>query len=337
MKQATSSVYLSDLSSKDRTWDKRRSESDGIKALYVSTEYHDYATRIANCSLTLDFAFQFDDNGLGKLKLQAAWLCRCRQCAVCQGRRALKWTAKTIKIMPKVLEAHPKSRFIMLTLTVENCPLTELRSQLTQMHHAWTKLVKRKDWKVQGWIRATEVTRSKKDDTAHPHYHCLLMVKPTYFAGANYISQERWRELWRESLKASYDPWVNVRSVKARKGTSDGLEDDPVIAAVVETVKYTVKPSDILRGDNCQLPGQRVRVTDQEWLIELTRQMHKTRAIATGGILKDYLKVLEDERDSEWDDLVHINEDGEYAHDSESPRVRFNWEGQQKRYAMGSE
>ncbi len=333
MEQTTNSVYLSDLSAKDRTWDKRRGESDGIKSLYQGTEYHEYAARIGNCSLTLDFAFQFDDNGVARLKLQAAWLCRCRQCAVCQGRRALKWTAKTIKIMPKVLEAHPKARFIMLTLTVENCPLTELRSTLTQMHHAWTKLIKRKEWKVEGWLRATEVTRSKRDDTAHPHYHCLLMVHEGYFK-RGYISQERWRELWQDALKVSYDPWVDVRSVREKKGKVEGIENDPVIAAVVETVKYTVKPSDILRGDNCQQPGERVRMTDQEWLIELTRQMHKTRAIATGGILKDYLKVLEDERANEKDDLIHINEDGEYERDAESPRVRFGWGSQEKRYAM---
>jgi hypothetical protein len=238
------------------------------------------------------------------------------------------WTAKTIKIMPKVLETHPKSRFIFLTLTVRSHPLNELRSTLTQMHEAWRRLLKRKEWKVQGWVRTTEVTRTQ-DDKARPHYHCLLMVKPSYFTGEYYVTQERWVELWRDCLKISYDPVVDVRAVRPKKG-KEGQPGGEVMSALVETIKYTVKPSDILRGDNCQQPGQRVRISDQDWLIELTTQLHKTRAIATGGILKDYLKVLDDEPE----DLIHVDEHGETQADEESPRVTFGWRETAKRYAM---
>jgi hypothetical protein len=240
------------------------------------------------------------------------------------------WTAKTIKIMPKVLEDYPKSRFIMLTLTVRNCELSKLRSKLSQMHRAWTKLVKRKEWNVQGWVRTTEVTRGQ-DDTAHPHYHCLLMVSPGYF-GNNYISQQRWVELWRDCLKATYDPIVDVRAVRPKRGKEGQLGED-FISALVETVKYTVKPSDILRGDNCQQTLQRIRMTDESWLTELITQLHKTRAIATGGILKDYLRVLEDESL----DLIHVDENGETQADEESPRVAFGWRESAKRYSVNSQ
>jgi plasmid rolling circle replication initiator protein Rep len=325
-------VYLSDLSPKDKVWDKRRAASDGFKALYENTYYHCYAIRIAECSCYLEFAFAADDNGVCSLKLQTARFCRVRLCPVCQGRRALMWAAKTIKIMPKVLEANPKARFIMLTLTARNCPLPELKTTLSDMHKAWTKLVRRKDWKVEGWIRTTEVTRGN-DDTAHPHYHCLLMVKPSYFTGDNYISQQRWVELWQDCLKVSYQPIVDVRAVHPKRGALEGQEGNSVIAALVEVIKYTVKPSDVLKGDNCQIPGQRVRVTDQDWLLQLTKQLHKTRAIATGGILKDYLKVLEDEPE----DLIHADENGEVQSDTESPRVGFDWNGKSKRYHMHPE
>ncbi len=323
-------VYLSDLSPKDKPWDKRRGEVDGFKALFENTVHHCYAIRLANCSCQLVFAFAVDENGVCNLKLQTARFCRVRLCPVCQGRRALMWTAKTIKIMPKVLEAYPKSRFIMLTLTVRNCPLPEIRATLTQMHTAWRKLIQRKDWKVQGWVRTTEVTRGK-DDTAHPHYHCLLMVPSSYFGG-NYISQERWGEMWQECLKVEYTPIVDVRSVRPKKG-SKGIETDPVMSALIETVKYTVKPSDVLRGDNHQKLGQQVTISDQDWLIGLTEQLHKTRAIATGGILKDFLKVLENEPE----DLIHVDENGEVQTDSESPRVAFDWNGENKRYHMKPE
>lgn len=325
-------VYLSDLSPRDKVWDKRRAASDGFKALYEKTVYHYYAVRIANCSCYLEFAFATDDNGVCSLKLQNAKFCRVRLCPVCQGRRALMWTAKTIKIIPKVMEANPKVRFIMLTLTARNCPLPELKTTLSDMHKAWRKLIQRKGLRfVQGWIRTTEVTRGK-DDTAHPHFHCLLMVSPGYF-GNDYISQERWVELWQECLKVSYQPIVDIRAVHAKRGASHGQEGDAIIAAIVELIKYTVKPSDVLRGDNCQIPGQRVKVTDQDWLLQLTEQLHKTRAIATGGILKDCLRVLENEPE----DLIHVDENGEIQADSQSPRVGFDWNSRNKRYHMKPE
>ncbi len=323
-------VYLSDLSPRDKPWDKRRGEADRFKALFEGTIHDCYAIRLANCSCELVFAFAVDENGTCSLKLQTAKFCRVRLCPVCQRQRARMWTAKTIKIMPKVLEAYPKSRFLMLGLTFPNCELTDLRATLFEMHKAWRKLIQRKDWKVQGWVRTTEVTRGQ-DDTAHPHYHCLLMVPPSYFS-TNYVSQARWTELWRECLKVSYDPIVDIRSVRPKKG-SEGIETDLVISALVETIKYSVKPSNVLKGNNCQKLGQKVRATDQDWLVELTTQLHKTRALATGGVLKDYLKVLENEPE----DLIHADELGEVEADSESPRIDFNWSSKVSRYHMKPE
>lgn len=241
------------------------------------------------------------------------------------------WTAKTIKIMPSILQAYPKSRFIMLTLTVRNCELTDLRSQLTEMHKAWRKLIQRKDWNVQGWIRTTEVTRGT-DDTAHPHYHCLLMVKSSYFSGDYYISQERWSELWQKSLNVNYRPIVDVRIVRPKKDAIDQIGEG-ILAALVETIKYTVKPSDVLRGDKRQQLEQSINISDQDWLVKLTNQLHKTKAIVTGGILKEYFKVLEDEPE----DLIHVDEYGEIQADEDSPRIPFDWSSKIKRYQHKSE
>jgi hypothetical protein len=74
-------------------------------------------------------------------------------------------------------------------------------------------------------------------------------------------------------------------------------------------------------------------MTDESWLTELITQLHKTRAIATGGILKDYLRVLEDESL----DLIHVDENGETQADEESPRVAFGWRESAKRYSVNSQ
>ena len=48
---------------------------------------------------------------------------------------------------------------------------------------------------------------------AHPHYHALLLVKPSYFT-KNYIKQSEWVEMWQKALRADYAPSVNVKTVK---------------------------------------------------------------------------------------------------------------------------
>ena len=49
---------------------------------------------------------------------------------------------------------------------------------------------------------------------AHPHFHALLLVKPSYFT-INYIKQGDWVEMWAKALRADYLPSVNVKAVKA--------------------------------------------------------------------------------------------------------------------------
>ena len=48
---------------------------------------------------------------------------------------------------------------------------------------------------------------------AHPHFHALLLVKPSYFT-INYIKQGDWVEMWAKALRADYLPSVNVKAVK---------------------------------------------------------------------------------------------------------------------------
>jgi hypothetical protein len=236
--------------------------------------------------------------------------------------------------MPKVLADTPKARFIMLTLTVPNCELKDLRLQLTEMNKAWNKLIKRKELKLWGWIKTTEISRSATDQ-AHPHYHALLMVPPGYFTGANYITQQRWTELWSQCFKSTQPLQVNVQAVKSKKGASNQSESEQVISATVEVIKYAVKPSDsLLNDDELQKPGKRVRMPNQDWLLGLTSQLHKTRLIATGGALKEYFKELEDERQDAKEDLVHILKETLTEPDADEPDQVFNWEPEIKRYAL---
>jgi plasmid rolling circle replication initiator protein Rep len=243
------------------------------------------------CSLLLDFR-QVPSDDVLKLKLSAAHFCRVRWCPVCQWRRSLMWKAKAAKILPLVLAAYPKHRWLFVTLTVKNCQIQDLRSTICHLNKSYKRLSELNAFPADGWLKALEVTRSK-DGTAHPHLHILMMVKPSYF-GVGYLSIEKWVSLWRNSLRVDYDPVTHVKAIK-------GSVTSPTMLS--EVIKYQVKESDL--------------IADRDWFIELTKQLHKTRAISSGGILKEYLKELENEPD----DL--IGDDGEG--DDTLAHLYFGW------------
>lgn len=298
---------LTDYSPRDKPWDTHRSQADTVQYVYAGTEYDALAGRINDCSGFLGFGW-VDDRGTGesRLKLREARFCRVRHCPVCQWRRSLMWQARFYDSLPAILESSPSARWVFLTLTVRNVPISDLRESITGMNKAWQRLIKRSEFagNVLGWIRTTEVTRGK-DDSAHPHFHCLMMVRPSYFNGKNYITQARWTELWQETARLNYVPVVDVRAVKPKgKNRLATLQ-----GAVSETLKYAVKPSDMA----------------DEWLLELTRQVHKLRFIASGGALKNALR----EGDETNDDLL-LKDSPELPED-DKPSLYFDWDSQHYR------
>lgn len=297
-------LALSEISPKDKPWDKHRAFTDKVESFYAGSEFQGYATRIHYCSELLEFGLVPDDGDSLKLKLRAARFCRLRHCPVCQWRRSLMWKAKAYKVLPKVVEAFPTHRWLFLTLTQKNIPITELRQTLQQMNRGFQRLSQLKAWPADGWLRSTEVTKGR-DGGAHPHFHCLLLVPRSYF-GKKYIKQSQWVEMWRKSMRLDYNPILDVQAVK---------EGDKPMELVPELLKYCTKESDL--------------ADDREWLLELTRQMHKLRGVATGGVLKEYLRELEEEPE----DLIGESELPE-AQDSES--LSFGWKRKEKRYRVVS-
>jgi plasmid rolling circle replication initiator protein Rep len=304
LSNGTNAPALTDLSEKDKPWDKHRGNADKVANHYRGSEFRQYATRIDFCSQLLDFRLVPDvDQGELKLKLSSARFCRVRTCPVCQWRRSLMWKAKAYKVLPKIVKDFPTHRWLFVTLTVKNCQITELKETLTWMNKSWQRLTQLKAWPAEGWLRSTEVTRGK-DGSAHPHFHTLILVKPGYF-GKNYVKQAEWVEMWRRSLRIDYNPILDVQAVK--KGQQP-------MQLVPELLKYCVKESDL--------------VVDREWFIELTRQLHKMKAVVVGGVLRQYLRELENEPE----DLIGKDEEGEG--DLDEGHLYFGWKRRDKKYKL---
>ena len=305
--------YLSRISPKHKPWDTHRAEADEVEEVYAGSHFsrhRRYADRVGHCSQVIGFA---RDPPTGKkapkLKLKTAWFCRVRHCPVCQWRRSMMWQARVYRALPRLIRDYPDIRFLFITLTIRNCPVNELRSILGLMGKAWVRLIMLKCWPAIGFVRAVEITRSK-DGTAHPHYHCLLMVKPEYF-GNGYLKQREWAELWQRCLRINYRPVVDVRVVRPDTWRK---RDDPLAGniwgALVEILKYSVKPEDM--------------VTDHEWFLTLVDQVWKTRAVAIGGVLKKYIREREREN--------LFREPGEEPPDDEAQRLYFRWTQPVRKY-----
>lgn len=298
--------FLSDVSPKDKPWDVHKGQSDEVSCLYFGAGCERYAERIFACGASLVFGRTVDE----KLVLVGAHFCRVRYCPNCQWRRSLMWRARFHKALPSILEQYPAARWVFLTLTVRNCETDDLRNTLREMNSAWQRLIQLSAWPALGFVRATEITKGT-GGLAHPHFHCLLMVKSTYFSH-NYINQEKWTQMWQRCLRVSYTPRVDVRVVRDRKtGTTD---KSALSRAILETLKYTCKPDDYK--------------DDDVFLTAITEQTYKLRFIATGGVLKDCLGDIEPKSD---EDLIKVDESSEAPRAEGKPLV-FGWDRPVKRY-----
>lgn len=298
-------VGLTDVSPKDKPWDIHRLAAALISNSYLQSGFERYSERIKQCSTLLEFALVANDKELF-YKLKMAHFCRHRHCTVCQWRRTLKWTAKFLQTMPKIQKDYPTHRYLLLTLTVKNCAIEDLRYTLDTMNQAWRRLIKLKAFPSEGFIKSVEVTKAK-DNLAHPHFHILLMVPSGYFGkSGGYLSHNKWLELWRKSLRIEYSPVVDIKAIKPKDGSN-------LVGALKEVLKYSIKPEDLIE--------------DVDWLAELTRQLHKTRAISLGGIFKKY--ISEDEPE----DLLNINETSEGEPVTDDIYL-FDWKQDIKRYIL---
>jgi plasmid rolling circle replication initiator protein Rep len=225
--------------------------------------------------------------------------------------------------IPKILEQYPTACFAMLTLTVKNCPITELRQTILAMSKGWKRLTERKDWPALGWVRGVEVTAGQ-DYTAHPHCHALLMLPSGYFGGKAYVPTKEWVQRWRQAMRLDYDPVCDIRAIKVKAGIHEAAKgtDARLLAisrAVSEVAKYATKTEDLM---GC----------DPDWLREYVEQVNALKFLTSGsGALKGVLKDVR-KKSGEDEDLVHV--DGEEPVEGEVElQLSYDWRRKLKRYA----
>ena len=294
---------------KERDWRGRKILSLKLADIFKELQYKKtFVERVISCGDTL----QFIQNQDGNLKLYQAYFCKNKLCPMCNWRRSMKYSYQTSRIVDEAIKQSPKGRFLFLTLTVKNVEGQALNSTISQLTKSFDRLFKRA--KVQrnllGYLRSVEVTHNENDKTYHPHIHVLMMMRPSYFKGENYISQKEWGNLWSQSLKVSYKPMIDIRTVKE---TGKGLR-----GAVLETAKYPTKP---IKFD----------VENKQVVDDLYNGLYRKRQLGYGGLFKTIKKQLQLD-DVESGDLVHTSDDKENI--SKGTEIVAIWNASKQNYYL---
>jgi plasmid rolling circle replication initiator protein Rep len=279
------------------------------------------------CSRVLEFREDKTALGGSEFKFERSQFCRVRTCPVCQWRKSLRWVARFHERLPRIMEDYPTNRFLLLTLTVKNVPVSSLREAFKSMQAGWMKLRRVKSFPAVGYLKSFEVTRSGNGE-AHPHFHILLHVPSSYFSGSGYIKQEDWQELWRRSMGLDYNPVIDIRVVggSSRKKLTKQEKYQRIFKGVLEIVKYETKVAELIHHP--------------EFLRELVLQIRSRRTIDLGGTLKDYLGDWDLEgvdRIEEVGDSWKLNEEevnSALLPESSELVHRFCWDREKKRYFL---
>lgn len=309
-------------SKKDQRWDDRKRENIELEGIFkrafddpmncksIFQRFKNYPKRLCECALRLWFADRADlETGEEVLKLAKAEFCRIRHCPICQSRLSMRWIAKFHQIMPEIVEKYENTQFILLTLTVPNCEVTELKETIKEMNTAWNRMTNRAFFKkkILGFIRATEVTRNPINNTAHPHFHVLLHVRNSYFNGRNLVTRDQWRQYWRDAMRDQTITQVDVRKVRESESKT---KEENLINGALEVVKYATKFDNI--------------TAHVGFFLEYAVQVDRMRFMATGGTLKELIA------DIDRDDLINIDEDESTKEENLSEdyggRLCFKWD-----------
>ncbi len=277
---------------KERPWVDKHLAGQKVAAAYSALGQPRKSAACRDCGTILTFNECPVD---GQKRLKKANFCRERLCPMCAWRRSLKWAAQTDLVLHQAAQEHPEWTYVMLTLTQQNVRSDRLAEEVERVLQGWGTLRRRQEFRsVAGWLRALEVTRNDKPGpwfgTWHPHIHVLLAVKPEYWAGRNYVSQKRWRQLWADVMALDYDPSVEVHRVKPREN------GDALAAAAREVGKYTVKDSDLV-GDGSDVISR---------VATLDRALKGHHLLQWGGGLAVIERALRANVPEEEEDLVRI-------------------------------
>lgn len=176
------------------------------------SDYKRIPFKLSYCSNYFEFVHLKNSN---EKHLSYNESCHCSLCPSCNFFRARNNLRNMIEVLEEFFKVPSNCEypFVFLTLTVPDCPGSELRSTIKLMNKAWDKFIKYKEIKdsIIGCSRSFEVTVNNDVDSDsyglfHPHFHVLLIMRKDYFLFHRssdddiYMNKLQWLLLWQRSL-----------------------------------------------------------------------------------------------------------------------------------------
>ena len=238
-----------------------------------------YGQEVSFCATELNL-YKYEDTG--SYGVRPFQTCKKRWCPICSWHASQKRWAAAQQRLPGLLEAQPdRMRWRLLTLTLKNVPADELKSTVRHMLKSFRRLTQQEAWTAKGWIRALEVTHSKRKKTFHPHIHVLFS---TPWAEPRRETVE-WISRWRKAAQLDYDPVCDVRAVRSRDlGPDVDAAHHEAMSGMAETAKYTLKPSTLIGASAVDV-------------VAAMESLRGQRLVEGGGFLRGVFKEIEPDED----------------------------------------
>lgn len=263
---------------KRNQWNTKKKAAQAMAARLKATGEADLQKRGANMAQCSDILRVEKCPECGETRIASAGLCRDRLCPICRWRLSIKRYNEMLETMKLVEKNSTGAEYAFLTLTVKNCKVTKLRECVKEINEAWHRLMSRRSIKkvVKGWARSVECTYNKRGEF-HPHVHVIVMFAPGTYSDA---MLKDFKQAWKECLRISYNPIVDLRRIKAKDGSTKDI-----FPAILETFKYSVKDKDL-----DEMPRQA--------FINFARQFAGLRLVSFGGAIKEARALLGYKEDS---------------------------------------
>jgi plasmid rolling circle replication initiator protein Rep len=319
-------------------YDKHRRWNGPIARVLVASPSTDAVGRdIANCCRRIGVVLELGDAGAVAAYLRAGRFCNRRLCPFCEWRRSQAWRARLFAGLERYAADRPTDRAIFLTLTVRNCPVSELRETIQDIHRGWDRLSRLAAFPAVHWLRRTELTvaspdssvtnrgknptgkdpaadrdRSEDDPTDTPrarlaqrvagvpfvHPHVhALLLVPSRYFGPDYVSQMEWQAMWQMSARLDYPPVVDIRT--AYSDEHKARDRAPLGKVVKEAAKYAAKAADVVKLG--------------PYAVELHEQLKGLKLIQTSRKFGAYVKSSPPKDEELLDTLREVNPDKVYA------------------------
>ena len=280
-------------------------QTNDILLKFLNTGFKTESQKIKECGNYLEFIFkEHQITKDTKKKLANANFCKNRFCPMCSWRRVRNITGQLKDAFSCITEKE-KVATLFLTLTVKNPDVKDLKSTIAKMNKSFQRLAQTKAYRnaVLGHFKSIEILGDKTPKgQAHPHFHILLIVKESYFKKSDYINKSEWLDMWR---KATGDETIMVVDIRRIKSKNENFSD--IDSAIMETVKYSVKHTELTKRSN-------------EDFYYLYTQTKGLRFISAGGILKEHLNLIKID-----EDLINLKKENE-ALWIEICRLIYTWQ-----------